>query len=137
MFERPRGGERAVLVHLLLDGFEDERDCTEFRELAVSAGAECAALITGRRQTPDPRLFVGSGKAGEIREAARQSGAELIIFDHDLSPGQERNLEAFLQCRVDALASSGTARTYGQARVVLHRAVAADPAASPTWTGAA
>ncbi len=100
MFERPRGGERAVLVHLLLDGFEDERDCTEFRELAVSAGAECAALITGRRQTPDPRLFVGSGKAGEIREAARQSGAELIIFDHDLSPGQERNLDAFLQCRV-------------------------------------
>ncbi len=100
MFERPRGGERAILVHLLLDGFEDNQDFTEFRELAVSAGADCAALITGRRQAPDPRLFVGSGKAGEIRDAVRQSGAELVIFDHALAPGQERNLEAFLQCRV-------------------------------------
>ncbi len=100
MFERPRGGERTVLVHLRLDGFEDDRDFTEFRELAVSAGADCAALITGRRPAPDPRLFVGSGKAEEIRDAVRQSGAELVIFDHALAPSQERNLEAFLQCRV-------------------------------------
>ncbi|HRD67120.1 MAG TPA: GTPase HflX [Candidatus Competibacter sp.] len=100
MFERPRGGERAVLVHLLLDGFEDDRDFTEFRELAASAGADCAALITGRRQAPDARLFVGSGKASEIRDAVQHAGAELVIFDHALTPSQERNLEAFLQCRV-------------------------------------
>jgi len=100
LFERPRGGERAVLVRLLLDGFEGEQDCAEFRDLAASAGAECVALIEGRRQTPDPRLFVGSGKAAEIREAVRQSEARLVIFDHDLSPGQERNLEALLHCRV-------------------------------------
>ena len=100
MFERPRGGERAVLVHLLLNGFEGEQDLGEFQALAASAGAERVALITGRRQAPDPRLFAGSGKAEEIRAAIQQNGAELAIFDHALSPGQERNLEAFLQCRV-------------------------------------
>ena len=101
MFERPGGGERAVLVHLLLNGVNDEdRDRTEFRDLAASAGAECVAWIGGRRQAPDPRLFVGSGKAEEIRAAAREGGAELVLFDHTLSPSQERNLEAFLQCRV-------------------------------------
>ncbi|MFZ1641742.1 MAG: ribosome rescue GTPase HflX [Candidatus Contendobacter sp.] len=100
MFERPRGGEHAVLVRLLLDRTEDALDSAEFRELAASAGAECVALITGRRQAPDPRLFVGSGKAEEIRAAVEESGAELALFDHSLSPSQERNLEAFLKCRV-------------------------------------
>ncbi|MDZ7621459.1 MAG: ribosome rescue GTPase HflX [Candidatus Competibacteraceae bacterium] len=100
MFERPRGGERAILVHLVLDGVADARDFTEFQELAASAGAESTALITGRRSAPDPRLFVGSGKAGEIREAVERGGAELVLFDHTLSPSQERNLEAFLCCRV-------------------------------------
>ncbi|MCP5451558.1 MAG: GTPase HflX [Candidatus Competibacter sp.] len=100
MFERPRGGERAVLVHLSLDKPESSQDFTEFQELAASAGAECVALITGRRRTPDPRLFVGGGKAEEIRDAARSGGAELVIFDHALSPSQERNLETLLQCRV-------------------------------------
>lgn len=100
MFERPRGGERAVLVRLLLDGAEESQDAAEFRDLAASAGAECAALITGRRQAPDPRLFVGSGKAEEIRAAVEAQGAELALFDHALSPSQERNLEALLKCRV-------------------------------------
>ncbi|MFZ1860024.1 MAG: ribosome rescue GTPase HflX, partial [Candidatus Competibacter sp.] len=100
MFERPRGGERAVLVHLLLNGLEDEQESGEFRALALSAGAECVALISGRRQSPDARWFVGSGKADEIREAVRQHEAELVLFNHSLTPGQERNLEAFLQCRV-------------------------------------
>ena len=100
MFERPRGGERAILVHLMLDGVENARDFAEFQELATSAGAECTALISGRRSAPDPRLFVGSGKAEEIREAVERSGAELALFDHALSPSQERNLEALLRCRV-------------------------------------
>ncbi|MCB1825459.1 MAG: GTPase HflX [Candidatus Competibacteraceae bacterium] len=100
MFERPRGGERTVLVHLSLDKPESSQDFTEFQELAASAGAECVALITGRRRAPDPRLFVGGGKAEEIRDAARSGGAELVIFDHALSPSQERNLETLLQCRV-------------------------------------
>lgn len=101
MFERPCGdGERAVLVHMVLNGSEGAQDLVEFRDLAVSAGASCAALVTGRRQSPDSRLFVGSGKAEEIREATQRCDAKLVIFDHALSPSQERNLEAFLQCRV-------------------------------------
>jgi GTP-binding protein HflX len=99
LFERPRGGERAILVRLLLDGGEEAWDSAEFRDLAASAGAECMALITGRRHAPDSRLFVGSGKAEEIRAAVEEHGAELALFDHALSPSQERNLEAFLQCR--------------------------------------
>ncbi|KAB2926796.1 MAG: GTPase HflX [Candidatus Contendobacter sp.] len=100
MFERPRGGERAVLVRLLLNGAEESQDAAEFRDLAASAGAECVALVTGRRQAPDSRLFVGSGKAEEIRAVVEAHGAELALFDHPLSPSQERNLEAFLKCRV-------------------------------------
>lgn len=87
-------------MHLSLDKPESSQDFTEFQELAASAGAECVALITGRRRAPDPRLFVGGGKAEEIRDAARSGGAELVIFDHALSPSQERNLETLLQCRV-------------------------------------
>ncbi len=100
LFERPRGGERAVLVHLMLDGAEAVQDLDEFRDLAASAGAECVAVISGRRQAPNPRLFVGSGKAEEIRLAVQEGKAELALFDHALSPSQERNLEAFLHCRV-------------------------------------
>ncbi len=100
LFERPRGGERAVLVRLWLDGGEAARDVVEFQELAASAGAECVVFITGRRPAPDSRLFVGSGKAEEIRAAVEEHGAELVLFDHALSPSQERNLEAFLKCHV-------------------------------------
>jgi GTP-binding protein HflX len=100
LFERPDGGERAVLVRLLFDGAEDPQESAEFQQLAAAAGAECVAFITGRRSSPDSRLFAGSGKAAEISEAAQQGDAKLVIFDHTLSPSQERNLEAFLQCRV-------------------------------------
>lgn len=101
MFERPRSCERAVLVHLALGGMTGyARELAEFRELAASAGAICTGVITGSRCHPDARLFVGSGKAEEIRQALIQGEAELVIVDHDLSPSQERNLEAFLKCRV-------------------------------------
>lgn len=100
LFERPRRGERAVLVHLILDSAEEAQNLAEFRDLATSAGAECVALISGRRPAPNPRLFVGSGKAEEIRLAVQEGEAELALFDHALSPSQERNLETFLQCRV-------------------------------------
>jgi GTP-binding protein HflX len=105
LFERPRGGERAVLVHVQLEAFAGEQDFSEFRELAMSAGAECMALITGRRQAPDPRLFVGSGKAEEIREAVRQNAADLAIFDHDLDPrtgAQSRSFPAMSGCGSDS-----------------------------------
>ncbi|MGL6249538.1 MAG: ribosome rescue GTPase HflX [Billgrantia desiderata] len=99
-FERPDAGETAVLVHV---DFQDERereDPGEFMELVRSAGAEPAMLLTGSRHRPDPRTFIGSGKVEELREALQVHGAELVIFNHGLSPSQERNLERELKCRV-------------------------------------
>lgn len=101
MFEQPRrGGERAVLVRLQFDNREDAAEWTEFQELTASAGATCVGAIRGRRHAPDSRLFAGSGKTEEIRAAVQVSDAEVVLFDHALSPSQTRNLEAALQCRV-------------------------------------
>ena len=100
MFERPRGGERAVLVRLGLGAPVEQEDLDEFAQLAESAGVAVAATITGRRDRPDPRFFVGSGKAEEIREAAREAGADVVLVDHALSPSQERNLEKLTGVRV-------------------------------------
>ena len=100
MFERPRAGERAVLVRLGLGDPVKSEDVEEFQALARSAGAEPVATITGRRVRPDPRLFVGSGKAEEIASTARAEKAELILIDHPLSPSQERNLEQLVGVRV-------------------------------------
>ncbi|GMR08821.1 MAG: GTPase HflX [Gammaproteobacteria bacterium] len=112
MFERPRSGarngvpsdasgnERAVLVHLKFhaDGFHEELD--EFQELSTSAGATIIAVVTGSRNRPDPRYFVGTGKAEEIRAIVESEKADLVLFNHALTPAQERNLERLLQCRV-------------------------------------
>jgi GTPase len=100
VFERPRSGERAVLVRLGLGAQVDPEDLQEFRQLAVSAGAEPVATITGRRDRPDPRFFMGSGKADEVRAAAEENAADIILVDHALSPSQERNLEQLTGRRV-------------------------------------
>ncbi|MDZ7802538.1 ribosome rescue GTPase HflX [Thiohalophilus sp.] len=100
MFERPQAGERAVLVHLALQAEQQQEEPREFRELAVSAGAEPIAVITGSRAVPHPRYFVGTGKAEEIRDTVRELQADLVLFNHALSPVQERNLEQLLKCRV-------------------------------------
>jgi len=72
----------------------------EFRELVLSVGAANAGEVVGRRRRPDPRYFVGSGKLEQIRGLIVQGEADLVIFDHALSPAQERNLERALECRV-------------------------------------
>lgn len=100
MFERPRTGERAVLVRLGLGAPIDPEDLSEFRQLAVSAGAIPVASITGRRERPDARYFVGSGKAEEVRLEAIAHEADVILVDHALSPSQERNLEKLTGKRV-------------------------------------
>lgn len=100
MFDRPESGERAVLVHIEIGGSRDQQELDEFSELVRSCGAESVAVVTGARRTPDPRLFVGSGKADEICALARSADAKLIIFDHVLSPSQERNIERVCECRV-------------------------------------
>lgn len=100
MFERPQGGERAVLVHLNLNTGFDEESIEEFKELVVSSGADPVAIVTGSRATPHPRYFVGTGKAEEVRQAVIENEADVVLFDHELSPVQERNLEALLECQV-------------------------------------
>jgi GTP-binding protein HflX len=100
MFERPRTGERAVLVRLGIGAPADPEDLNEFEQLATSAGAIPVARISGRRDRPDPRYFVGSGKADEIKATAAAHDAEVVLFDHPLSPSQERNLEKLIEKRV-------------------------------------
>lgn len=100
LFERPEGGERAVLVHLNLQGNYEQEDLEEFRDLAVAAGAQPVATLTGARQIPDAKYFVGSGKAAEIKECVIALNAEIVLLNHNLSPSQERNLETVLNCRV-------------------------------------
>ena len=100
MFERPRSGERAVLVSLGLGAPVDPEDVEEFRQLALSAGAQPVATVTARRERPDPRFFLGSGKAEELKRIAADSAAELILIDQPLSPSQERNLESLIERRV-------------------------------------
>jgi GTP-binding protein HflX len=100
VFERPRSGERAVLVRLGLGAQVDPEDLQEFKQLAVSAGAQPVATVTGRRDSPDPRFFMGSGKADEVRTVAEDNAADVILVDHALSPSQERNLEKLTGRRV-------------------------------------
>jgi GTP-binding protein HflX len=100
MIERPQAGERAVLVQIAIGGRLDTEATKEFRLLAQAAGAIEVAFVTGTREVPDPRYFVGLGKAEELKAAVAGAEAALAIFDHALSPAQERNLERLLECRV-------------------------------------
>ncbi len=77
-----------------------EASLAEFEELARSAGAEIAATLVQRRPRPDPATLVGGGKLEEIEGVIASTGADLVLFDHDLTPSQLRNLEAALPCRV-------------------------------------
>jgi GTPase len=100
LFERPRSGERAILVSLVLRDGSPATDAHEFSELARAAGAQPMALLGGSRAAPHPAFFAGTGKVAEIRAALEQHEAELVLVNHDLSPAQERNLERELKCRV-------------------------------------
>ncbi len=99
-FERPEVGERAVLVHLHLSSEVEREDPREFEELVISAGGDPVSYIMGQRDAPHPGTFVGSGKLDEIAAQVSQHEAEIVMFNHALSPSQERNLERVLQCRV-------------------------------------
>ncbi|MFP4639410.1 MAG: ribosome rescue GTPase HflX [Guyparkeria sp.] len=99
-FERHEGGERAVLLHVERRAADSSEDLAEFRELVHSAGAEILDESVVNRQSPDPRLFIGKGKAEELAEQVAALDAELVIVNAQLSPSQERNLEALLKCRV-------------------------------------
>lgn len=91
-----------VLVQLVIDDGGPDLDAREFEELVISAGGRPVAFVAGHRRVPAARFFVGSGKLEEIRAVKDAEGADLVVFNHPLSPSQERNLEAALECRVIA-----------------------------------
>ncbi len=100
MIERPAAGERAVIVQLDFGQFDLEDQLEEVRLLAESAGGAVVAEVGGRRQSPDPKTYAGKGKVDEISAMIAATQADLVIFNHELSPAQQRNLERSLQCRV-------------------------------------
>ncbi|TDB61219.1 ribosome rescue GTPase HflX [Photorhabdus khanii] len=100
MFERYEGGERAVVVHIFFSQDKDTDNLSEFESLVTSANVVPVQIVTGSRKAPHPKYFVGEGKAEEIAEAVQASGADVVLFNHTLSPAQERNLERLCQCRV-------------------------------------
>ncbi|MBK8016936.1 MAG: GTPase HflX [Betaproteobacteria bacterium] len=100
MFERHSGGDSAILVSLTRGQPDADASSAELKELARSAGLEVVAEIAGRSQPPNPSTFAGSGKVQEIASELARTGSQLVIFDHELSPAQERNLERALSSRV-------------------------------------
>ena len=101
MFERPKQtGRRAVLVHVVVVNGAEGEELDEFRELALSAKFEPVATITASLRDPNPKFLIGSGKLQEIHALALEHQAELVLFNHVLSPSQERNIERELQCHV-------------------------------------
>lgn len=100
MFERPKSGERAILVNVEFGSAPDPEESRELEELALSAGAAVVASVDATRRSPEPRYLIGSGKVEELAGRVAEESAELVIFGRDLSPSQERNLERSLRCRV-------------------------------------
>lgn len=100
MFDRFEAGEQAILVHLEFPDEGEREDLQELEMLVSSAGVEALHTVTGKRQAPHPKFFVGQGKAEEIAEAVKLYQANVIIFNHALSPSQEKSLEQICQCRV-------------------------------------
>jgi len=99
-FDRPESGEVSILVHISINSESQREDPDEFEELAISAGALPAAYLKGSRKQPSSTYFIGSGKLEELSAAVEAHQADLVLFNHSLSPSQERNLEKHLKCRV-------------------------------------
>jgi GTP-binding protein HflX len=99
-FERPKSGEKAVLVHIDFGDESKAESPQELEELALSAGADPVEFLIGSRAKPSSKFFIGTGKLAELIELVTLHEAEIVIFNHALSPSQERNLEQQLKCRV-------------------------------------
>lgn len=100
MLERPAAGERAVIVQLDFGQKDIPEQLEEVRLLAESAGAAICSEVYGPRRSPDAATYAGKGKVQEVAAEVAAHDANLVIFNHELSPAQERNLERTLQCRV-------------------------------------
>jgi GTP-binding protein HflX len=100
MFDRPEGGESAVLVSLDFGEADYAESLEELRQLALTAGLDVRATVEGKRPKPDATYFVGSGKAEEVAAALQATESRVVVFNHDLTPSQQRNLERKLESRV-------------------------------------
>ncbi|NMP30501.1 GTPase HflX [Thalassotalea sp. M1531] len=100
MFDRYQAGEQAILVHVDFPDESSREDLQEFKMLVSSAGVNALSVVTGKRNSPHPKYFVGSGKAEEVADAVNLFEANVVLFNHALSPSQEKNIEALCQCRV-------------------------------------
>ena len=97
---RTGSGERALLVHIELPHGLGSEDLDEFHHLVSSSGVLPIMEVTGRRDRPDPALYIGTGKAEEIASAVTEHCIDVVLFNHALTPGQERNLERIVKTRV-------------------------------------
>ncbi len=100
MLERPSGGDAAILVSVNFGDSDYEESLHELRQLSISAGLSVRGTVQTKRSTPDAKLFIGSGKAEELSQLMQASEANIAVFNHDLSPSQQRNLERLLDARV-------------------------------------
>lgn len=100
MFDRPTGGDAVVLVSVNFGDADYEESLQELRHLAGTAGLNISATLEGKRQSPDPKYFIGSGKADELKVLMAAYESKVAAFNHDLSPSQQRNLEKHLEARV-------------------------------------
>lgn len=100
MFDRPSGGDAVILVSVNFGDTDYEESLQELRHLAGTAGLNISATLEGKRHSPDPKFFIGSGKADELKALMAAHESKVAAFNHDLSPSQQRNLEKLLEARV-------------------------------------
>jgi GTP-binding protein HflX len=100
MFERPKNGESAILVSLNIDDIDHKENTSEFKLLVFSAGFKVAELVESQRKFPDAKFFIGSGKLKELLQIKTAENIKTIIFNHELTPSQERNIEKATSMRV-------------------------------------
>lgn len=107
-FDRPEAGRKAVILHVHFrrapepgsDSIGDEAALEECAELARTAEVDVVETVTATRDHPHPRWFIGSGKLEELKDCMKAADADLLIVNHELGAGQQRNLEQSLGCRV-------------------------------------
>jgi len=100
MLDRPESSSDAILVSLDFGEKGYEESLEELKQLAISAGISIRGVVEGKRDKPDAKYFIGSGKAEELAEMVIATESRAVVFNHDLSPSQQRNLERLLACRV-------------------------------------
>lgn len=100
MFDRPAGSDDAVLVSINFGDADYEESLEELKQLSTGAGIRIRGVVEGKRDKPDAKYFVGSGKTEDLAAMVKSTESRVVIFNHDLSPSQQRNLERLLECRV-------------------------------------